>query len=385
MGNTAQTATAVFVRALGLVPLAYACTFEPAPMALMASDHASGPTSAEMPGMAPQAGEAPDPVVQPAAAPVAPTVACPLDCDDGDPCTHDAREAGGQGCDFACSHATIVVAQHGDQCCPSAATHAEDSDCGAVPGCGNGILEPGEECDGAEGCSALCQHRFDDSLIHRYSFDGSSRVVLDSVGDAHGVVMRGMLEGNGMLDLRGAPSNAYVELPPRLLSALGSATLEAWFTPTGDAHGQRLFDIGNRERDEDGMEQGTSYWALSPNNVVNGTLLMLINLTPTPDRFMGDWALPGSSALTMGTPYHVAAVLDASTREMLLYVNGALQADPMVIDGDLSELDDRNVWLGRSQFDGDPYLSAQLDEFRVYDRALRPSAIARSFSAGPNP
>ena len=57
----------------------------------------------------------------------------------------------------------------------------------------------------------------------------------------------------------------------------------------------------------------------------------------------------------------------------------------MAIRGDLSELDDSNVWLGRAQFDGYPYLSAQLDEFRIYDRALSASAISRSFAAGPNP
>jgi hypothetical protein len=80
----------------------------------------------------------------------------------------------------------------------------------------------------------------------------------------------------------------------------------------------------------------------------------------------------------------VAAVLSATTHEALLYLNGALQAGPVAIEGDLSQLDYSNVWLGRSQFDY-PYLSAQLDEFRIYDRALSASAISRSFAAGPNP
>jgi hypothetical protein len=384
MMNTAPTATAVVVRGLCAILLLCSCTFDPAPMPSGTSPD-GGPPIVGMSGAAPTPIEAPDPIGDRAAMPGDASVSCPVDCDDANPCTRDVREAGGQGCDFACSHAAILVAQSGDKCCPASATNAQDADCAPVPGCGNGIQDPGEECDGAEGCSARCQRSFDESLIHRYSFDGRSRVALDSIGDAHGVVIGGLLEGKGMLELRGPPGNEYVELPPGLLSALASATLEAWFTPTGDANGQRIFDIGNHVPNEEGMAQGTSYWALSPNNIVSGTLLMLINLTPAPDGFMDDLALQGASALSTNTPYHVAAVLDATTHQTLLYVDGALQAGPVAVEGELSQLDDSNVWLGRSQFDGYPYLSAQLDEFRIYDRALSASAISHSFAAGPNP
>lgn len=390
MVNTASPARAVFVRALCSVPLLYSCSFDPAPMPSASSRDASAPTDTAPSGMASPPTEAQDPASPPVDSPSSDstgdsTLACPADCDDGDPCTLDDRDADAQDCDFVCTHAAILVAQSGDQCCPASATSATDADCAPVPACGDGTVDPGEECDGSEGCTPRCQRSFDDSLVHRYSFDGRSRVALDTVGDAHGIVIGALLEGDGMLELPGSSGNAYVELPPGILSTLSSATLEVWFTPTGDANGQRLFDIGNHVRDEDGREQGTSYWALSPNNIVSGTLLMLINLTPAPDGFRDDRALQGSSALSTHTPYHIAAVLDASTRETSLYVNGALQAGPEPIEGDLSQLDDSNVWLGRSQFDGYPYLSAQLDEFRVYDRALSASAIARSFAAGPNP
>jgi hypothetical protein len=400
MVNTAPTGTGIFVCAFCSVTLLYACTFDPAPMPIGSSGAPTGPASMGRSATGPAPVEARDPIPEPATSPADSAasstdaaVSCPLDCDDGDPCTRDDRGAGEHGCDFACSHTAVLVAQNGDQCCPAAATSADDTDCMPVPGCGNGIVDPGEECDGSEGCSAGCQRRFDDSLIHRYSFDGHSRVVLDSVGDAHGVVIRGELEGKGMLELRGAPEDAYVELPRGLLGTLTCATLEAWFTPTGDANGQRLFDIGTHVRNEDGMAQSTSYWALSPNNIVSGTLLMRINLVPAPDPFMDDRMVPGSSPLNIDTqyrvninsPYHVAAVLDATTHETLLYVNGTLQASTQAIEGDLSSLADSNVWLGRSQLDGYPYLSAQLDEFRVYDGALSASAISRSFAAGPNP
>lgn len=42
----------------------------------------------------------------------------------------------------------------GDGCCPWGCDAAEDFDCD--PQCGNGVVEPGETCDGAAHCSSLC-------------------------------------------------------------------------------------------------------------------------------------------------------------------------------------------------------------------------------------
>jgi subtilisin-like proprotein convertase family protein len=44
----------------------------------------------------------------------------------------------------------------GDGCCPASCNNANDSDCPAV--CGNGVVETGEECDGAsaDACPGLC-------------------------------------------------------------------------------------------------------------------------------------------------------------------------------------------------------------------------------------
>jgi hypothetical protein len=36
-----------------------------------------------------------------------------------------------------------------------------------------------------------------------------------------------------------------------------------------------------------------------------------------------------------------------------------------------------NNWLGRSQYGWDPYLGAQLDDFRIYDKAMSPQELAQ--------
>src|SRR5262249_29147194 len=45
--------------------------------------------------------------------------------------------------------------------------------------CGDGIKDPGEACDGGGRCNAQCMLVLPDSLVHRYSFDGTGTKVVD--------------------------------------------------------------------------------------------------------------------------------------------------------------------------------------------------------------
>lgn len=69
--------------------------------------------------------------------------ACPTDCSDGMPCTADVLM--GTGCNATCSNTIITTIGAADLCCPTGASSANDPDCPA--GCGNGVLDPGENCD----------------------------------------------------------------------------------------------------------------------------------------------------------------------------------------------------------------------------------------------
>jgi hypothetical protein len=50
----------------------------------------------------------------------------------------------------------------------------------------------------------------------------------------------------------------------------------------------------------------------------------------------------------------------------------------------LSQIDDVNNWLGRSQFTPDPGFAGTYDEFRIYSAALTDAQIAASFAKGPD-
>lgn len=41
--------------------------------------------------------------------------------------------------------------------------------------------------------------------------------------------------------------------------------------------------------------------------------------------------------------------------------------------------------LGRAQFSADPELDATIHEFRIYSKALTPTEVQASYSAGQNP
>jgi hypothetical protein len=79
---------------------------------------------------------------------------------------------------------------------------------------------------------------------------------------------------------------------------------------------------------------------------------------------------------------HFAVVYDFPRGVARLYVNGQRAGTGAAVYP-LSVVDDRNDWLGRSQWQ-DPYFNASLDEFRIYSGPLLDDDVAASFAAGPN-
>jgi hypothetical protein len=300
-------------------------------------------------------------------------------CDDRDPCTRDTRSSQRGDCDSQCSHTEITRARDGDRCCPAGMSAADDSDCAAV--CGNGRLDPGEDCDGGESCSDDCTLLMDSSLIHRYSFDGRGTAITDSVGDADGRLVNGTLADDGELALAGAPTNAYVDLPDGLISGLQSVTIETWVRWSGGAVRQRIFDFGMNSAGEDRTGRGTSFLMLEPNSS-NNRLATYANFTATADDTSANRYVEAPSRLST-TMHQIAVTFDATSATLRLYLDGELQGRSATGTASLSQIDDRNAWLGRANYD-EPYFQGTLYEFRIYDTALDDAAIAASNEAGPD-
>jgi hypothetical protein len=101
---------------------------------------------------------------------------CPKSCDDGIACTLDVMTGSAANSSATSPRTTDTACVDGDGCCPAGCNALTDKDCSAS--CGNGIVEPGETCDGncptscddhdactfdaltgsAANCSAACSH-----------------------------------------------------------------------------------------------------------------------------------------------------------------------------------------------------------------------------------
>jgi len=236
------------------------------------------------------------------------------------------------------------------------------------------------------------------ALLHRYRFEGTGTMVVDSVSGADGIVIGGAeLNGDGQLELAGGGSGEFVDLPNRIISDLYDSTIEAWVIWDGGLAWQRMFDFGDAVAGEclpgadPGPEGepgscGRTYLNLTPNASVSGDDIVRSVFQQNPGSAATDDLRVDGPPATVGSEMHVAVVVDDTNDLMLLYVDGT-QAGSEAFDHHLSEINDINNWLGRSQFEGDAtrgFAGAYL-EFRVYAAALTESQVATSFAEGPDP
>ena len=71
----------------------------------------------------------------------------------------------------------------------------------------------------------------------------------------------------------------------------------------------------------------------------------------------------------------MAVVIDGTTKTMQLYLDGQVVASgpTTILPKDLGNTTQN--WLGRSQYTADSYYSGQLDDFRIYSRALSEAEV----------
>lgn len=222
-------------------------------------------------------------------------------------------------------------------------------------------------------------------LSHRYDFEGGGTKVTDRIGTAHGVLVGGSLstlDGEGVALLGGGTSGAYVDLPNQLISKLSDVTLEAWVTWGGGSAWQRVFDFGdtNHAPPENNPDLGKTYLMLTPSTAAGVAAIGFSvdgNASGQEQDVSADAALPTTMS-------QVVVVASDSQNKLRLYIDGKLSAEA-AWTGALSQINDVNAWLGRSQYDHDPELSGVYHDFRIYSAALTDAEVASSFRGGTDP
>jgi hypothetical protein len=164
-----------------------------------------------------------------------------------------------------------------------------------------------------------------------------------------------------------AANKGYATLPGNLLASACEATVAAWVYVNNAADWQRVFDFGTPEAD------GTSkvYMYLTVQDQTNKYLHFAISLA---GPFSGEQTMDGPVVTTKAW-HHVAVVLGAAGGFLYLDgvqvgANAALTLRPADLPHPLDYL------VGRSQWRiYDYFLDGNVDEFRIYDRALAPAEI----------
>ncbi len=234
----------------------------------------------------------------------------------------------------------------------------------------------------------LCQAQFDNvsfsssaavvssplpALIHRYSFNETSGTTAhDSVGGADGTLNgSAIFDGNGRVVLNGT-SGTYVALPGNLIAGLTDVTIEAWVTNSVSPDNVALFSF------DDGLQDGTG----------GGYLRFVLHDQSNGRNFL-ELAGSGASPLLASNPglggsyVHVVCTYSQTTGTAAIYTNGVLEAT-MAVSTPLANVSANSAALGRSPWNGDPWLNGAIDEFRIYAGVLQSGDVSSAQTVGPD-
>jgi hypothetical protein len=160
-------------------------------------------------------------------------------------------------------------------------------------------------------------------------------------------------------------TGTYVALPANLLEAVRDVTVALWVRLTTATNRTKVFDFGN-------SSNRTMYLA----GQWSGPMRFAITNSGTGS----EQALTGTASLAVGVWTHVAVVLGPAGGT--LYVNGAaVDSDAALTLRPADLAATPNVWLGRSQVTSTPNLDGDLDDLRIYDRALSAAEVAAVYGA----
>jgi len=239
-------------------------------------------------------------------------------------------------------------------------------------------------------------------LTHRYSFsEASGLVATDSIGGANGTLAGGASLSGGKVVLANTGSSndvttgQYVDLPNNIAKTT-NVTVEGWATWNGGNQWSRIFDFGTNTGGEEvpgsttSGYTGTSYFFVSPrqgNDSGNGRNDNYGSEFNQGGSVFASDAPDAAHDFNRGQPaasHHFAlTIAGGAGGNMTLYRDG-VQVATVASSKDPTILDEVNNWIGRSNWQGDPFFSGSVDEFRIYDTALTSTQVAASFAAGPD-
>ena len=162
-------------------------------------------------------------------------------------------------------------------------------------------------------------------------------------------------------------SDAHVVLPTGLLANACEATIAAWVFLNNQSTWQRIWTFS---------PGGNVYMFLTTNNDTTGVVRTGITLTA---NNADQQSVDGPTELPTRVWTYVAVVLGPAG--LALYVDGVQVAASSSVTLRPTDMGKTLYdYIGRSNFSWDPYFDGNIDEFRVYNRALSPAEIQALYS-----
>ena len=195
-------------------------------------------------------------------------------------------------------------------------------------------------------------------VVH-YDFDSvDGTTIKDISGNGHDATAVGSVTyENGKLN-KGISLNgtdAYVKLPENVIYGLYNMTISTWVNPEEVVNWARVFDFGNGK-------ESPPY----PN------LFLTVHSSDGNTRLAyedGDNSHLNTGAFTTNTWTHIAITIEGS--KAVMYVNGTKVAENTGFHMMPSQITYMTSnYLGKSNYSADSLFKGDLDDFRIYNRAL---------------
>ena len=207
--------------------------------------------------------------------------------------------------------------------------------------------------------AVVTQMKLRRSLVAQYDFDKS---LLDLSINQMDAVSSGKLSyvssqkksGEQSVFLNG--SDAYLMLPPAVATSR-QITIATWVRWNGGGVWQRIFDFGS---------DTNQYFLLTPNNGDDMRFIIM--------NGGGEKILSTGKKLDTGKWHHVAVTM--GDNGVCIYLDGEMVASTTSITLRPSDILPARCYVGRSQYDADPYFKGYIDDFRIYNYALSADEIA---------
>lgn len=204
-------------------------------------------------------------------------------------------------------------------------------------------------------------------MIHRYSFTSSGD---DSVGVLHSTLGGGASISGGKVVLDAANSQ-YVQLPASILGTSDHVTLEMWITIANPSSSVRIYHIGADANAYDNsilLSRSSDVFAADINGASSSNQNALSSTVT-------------ASSIHLAVVYEKRYIVEGGTN-VKIFADGVLVGSNNLTLSMPSSA--AGGFIGNSFAGGGMYLSASIDEFRVWNTALSASYIALNTLYGPD-